>query len=133
MCPPSGPFYRVAGMSYVRYANLCADYLRGVMKEPFKTKALARQVVYFRESPFVDGKAGASSECWGAAAAGAERGSLRLGTLRPSRCFPRSSLVFTRARTTCVPSMGSPSSLRRRPPTCVHPLHCPDTATTLYH
>lgn len=57
----SGPFYRVAGMSYVRYANLCADYLRSVMKEPFKTKAQARQVVFFRSSPYSDGKAGASS------------------------------------------------------------------------
>ncbi|PNH04629.1 ATP synthase subunit epsilon, mitochondrial [Tetrabaena socialis] len=56
MCPPSGPFYRVAGMSYVRYANLCADFLRSVMKEPFKTKAAQRQVVFFRTSPVVNGK-----------------------------------------------------------------------------
>ncbi|KAG2492564.1 hypothetical protein HYH03_009226 [Edaphochlamys debaryana] len=60
MCPPSGPFYRVAGMSYVRYANLCADYLRAVMKEPFKTKALQRQTVFFRQTPVADGKQGAS-------------------------------------------------------------------------
>ncbi|EFJ50791.1 hypothetical protein VOLCADRAFT_80163 [Volvox carteri f. nagariensis] len=61
MCPPSGPFYRVAGMSYVRYANLCADYLRAVMKEPFKSKALQRETVYFRSSPIADGKQGASN------------------------------------------------------------------------
>ncbi|PNW77065.1 hypothetical protein CHLRE_10g420700v5 [Chlamydomonas reinhardtii] len=61
MCPPSGPFYRVAGMSYVRYANLCADYLRAVMKEPFKTKALARQTVYFRSTPVSDGKQGVAT------------------------------------------------------------------------
>ncbi|GLC40397.1 hypothetical protein PLESTM_001058100 [Pleodorina starrii] len=61
MCPPSGPFYRVAGMSYVRYANLCADYLRAVMKEPFKSKALQRETVYFRSSPVADGRQGAST------------------------------------------------------------------------
>jgi F-type H+-transporting ATPase subunit epsilon len=56
MCPPSGPFYRVAGMSYVRYANLCADYLRAVMKEPFKSKALARQIVSFKSTAVSDSK-----------------------------------------------------------------------------
>lgn len=49
-------------MSYVRYANLCADYLRAVMKEPFKTKALARQTVYFRSTPVSDGKQGVASK-----------------------------------------------------------------------
>ncbi len=64
MCPPSGPFYRVAGMSYVRYANLCADYLRAVMKEPFKSKAQARQVIYFRSASVADGKSSAPSKFW---------------------------------------------------------------------
>lgn len=48
-------------MSYVRYANLCADYLRAVMKEPFKSKAQARQVIYFRSASVADGKASASN------------------------------------------------------------------------
>ena len=50
-------------MSYLRYANLCADYLRNVMKEPFKTKAELRQVIFFRSAPYSDGKAGPTSEC----------------------------------------------------------------------
>nr|6RD4_Q Chain Q, epsilon: Polytomella F-ATP synthase epsilon subunit [Polytomella sp. Pringsheim 198.80]6RD9_Q Chain Q, epsilon: Polytomella F-ATP synthase epsilon subunit [Polytomella sp. Pringsheim 198.80]6RDB_Q Chain Q, epsilon: Polytomella F-ATP synthase epsilon subunit [Polytomella sp. Pringsheim 198.80]6RDC_Q Chain Q, epsilon: Polytomella F-ATP synthase epsilon subunit [Polytomella sp. Pringsheim 198.80]6RDE_Q Chain Q, epsilon: Polytomella F-ATP synthase epsilon subunit [Polytomella sp. Prings len=60
MCAPSGPFYRVAGMSYLRYSNICADLLRNVLKEPFKAKAQARQAIHFRQAPYVDGKAGAS-------------------------------------------------------------------------
>jgi len=54
--PASGPFWRAAGMSYVKYANICADMMRSVLKEPFKTKALQRQTIYFRSSKFVDGK-----------------------------------------------------------------------------
>ncbi|GBF87981.1 hypothetical protein Rsub_00693 [Raphidocelis subcapitata] len=54
--PASGPFWRAAGMSYLKYANICADMMRGVMKEPFKSKALARQSIYFRSSKFADGK-----------------------------------------------------------------------------
>jgi hypothetical protein len=30
--PASGPFWRAAGMSYLKYANICADMMRGVMK-----------------------------------------------------------------------------------------------------
>ena len=32
-------FYRLAGLSYVRYANLCAEVLRASLKEPFLAKA----------------------------------------------------------------------------------------------
>lgn len=45
-------------MSFLRYANVSADLLRNVLKEPFKTKAQARQVIAFRFSPYADGKAG---------------------------------------------------------------------------
>jgi F-type H+-transporting ATPase subunit epsilon len=54
--PASGPFWRAAGMSYLKYANICADMMRGVLKEPFKSKAMQRQSIYFRSSKFVDGK-----------------------------------------------------------------------------
>ena len=62
----SGPFYRAAGLSYLRYANIAADLLRSVLKEPFKTKAQARQVIAYRFSAFLDGKAARPSEphCW---------------------------------------------------------------------
>eukprot|EP00798_Chlamydomonas_sp_ICE-L_P031637 gene31637-6832_t len=57
----TGPFYRAAGMTYLRYANLSADYLRNVLKEPFKAKAMIRQVISYRSAPYADGKAGAST------------------------------------------------------------------------
>jgi len=59
MCQPAaGPFYRAAGMSYVRYANICADLMRSVLKEPAKTKALQRQTIYFRSAAWENGKMG---------------------------------------------------------------------------
>lgn len=57
MCQPAaGPFYRAAGLSYLRYANICADMMRNVLKEPFKSKALQRQTIYFRSAKWSDGK-----------------------------------------------------------------------------
>eukprot|EP00197_Chlamydomonas_leiostraca_P006313 CAMPEP_0202865432 /NCGR_PEP_ID=MMETSP1391-20130828/5995_1 /ASSEMBLY_ACC=CAM_ASM_000867 /TAXON_ID=1034604 /ORGANISM="Chlamydomonas leiostraca, Strain SAG 11-49" /LENGTH=75 /DNA_ID=CAMNT_0049545277 /DNA_START=118 /DNA_END=345 /DNA_ORIENTATION=+ len=58
MSSAGGPFYRAAGMTFLRYANISADLLRNVLKEPFKTKAQARQVISYRFSPYSDGKAG---------------------------------------------------------------------------
>ncbi|KAF5843535.1 F1F0 ATP synthase epsilon subunit [Dunaliella salina] len=58
MSAPTGAFYRAAGMSFLRYANVSADLLRNVLKEPFKTKAQNRQVIVYRSSPYVDGKQG---------------------------------------------------------------------------
>ncbi len=87
-------------MTYLKYANLCAEVLRGSLKEPFLTKARAartaarpeclallppgrvraaaaerrgcgaqakpRESVYFKSTPYVDGKqgkAGAHARC----------------------------------------------------------------------
>jgi F-type H+-transporting ATPase subunit epsilon len=59
MCAPAaGPFYRAAGMSYLKYANICADLLRAVMKEPHKGKAAARSSIYFRAASWAEGKQG---------------------------------------------------------------------------
>jgi len=38
MSASSSSFYRLAGLSYVRYANLCAEVLRASLKEPFLGK-----------------------------------------------------------------------------------------------
>ena len=38
MSATSSSFYRLAGLSYVRYANLCAEVLRASLKEPFLGK-----------------------------------------------------------------------------------------------
>jgi hypothetical protein len=50
-------------MTYLRYANICADLMRGVLKEPFKTKAMQRQAIYFRSAPWANGKQGTSGAC----------------------------------------------------------------------
>jgi Mitochondrial ATP synthase epsilon chain len=71
-----------AGMTYLKYANLCAEVVRGSLKEPFLTKARLRaksvparesgrlildlpttqakprDSVYFKATPFDHGKAG---------------------------------------------------------------------------
>ncbi|KAF8061291.1 ATP synthase subunit epsilon [Scenedesmus sp. PABB004] len=61
MCQPvAGPFYRAAGMSYLRYANICADLMRSVLKEPLRAKAAQRQAIYFRSSTWTDGRQGPS-------------------------------------------------------------------------
>mmetsp|Transcript_17904 Transcript_17904/g.38440 ORF Transcript_17904/g.38440 Transcript_17904/m.38440 type:complete len:80 (-) Transcript_17904:449-688(-) len=57
----SGPFYRAAGMTYLRYSNICADLLRNVLKEPHKAKAKLRQVIAYRYAPWAEGKAGKST------------------------------------------------------------------------
>lgn len=49
-------YWRVAGMSYLKYSNLCADMLRSSLKEPMKTKAKLREAVYFRAAIWKDGK-----------------------------------------------------------------------------
>ena len=49
-------YWRVAGMSYLKYANLCADMVRGSLKEPTKTKAKLREAVYYRAATWKDGK-----------------------------------------------------------------------------
>lgn len=58
----TGPWYRAAGWSYLRYSNVCADLLRNVLKEPHKAKAKLREVISYRFSPYVDGKQGKQSE-----------------------------------------------------------------------
>lgn len=58
----SGPWYRAAGWSYLRYSNVCADLLRSVLKEPHKTKAMQRQALNFKQVPYVDGKGGIPRE-----------------------------------------------------------------------
>ena len=49
-------YWRVAGMSYLKYANLCADMVRSSLKEPNKSKAKLREAVYYRASTWKDGK-----------------------------------------------------------------------------
>ena len=43
-------------MSYLKYANLCADMVRSSLKEPNRSKAKLREAVYYRASTWKDGK-----------------------------------------------------------------------------
>jgi hypothetical protein len=46
----SSAYWRAAGMTYLKYANLCAEVVRGSLKEPFLTKArLAPSVDHHRQ------------------------------------------------------------------------------------
>lgn len=49
-------YWRVAGMSYLKYSGLCADMLRAALKEPAKTKAKTREVVFFRRADWKNGQ-----------------------------------------------------------------------------
>ena len=49
-------YWRVAGMNYLKYANLCADMVRAALKEPAKSKAKLRETVYFRSAVWKDGQ-----------------------------------------------------------------------------
>ena len=49
-------YWRIAGMSYLKYSNMCGEVVRASLKEPFFSKAKAREAVYMKTSKFVAGK-----------------------------------------------------------------------------
>lgn len=49
-------YWRVAGMTYLKYSNLCADMVRASLKDPLRAKAKTREAVYFRAALWEDGK-----------------------------------------------------------------------------
>lgn len=57
LAPPTmSAYWRAAGMSYVGYANKCAQLVRDALKEPFKSAAKPREQVYFKSSRWEGGK-----------------------------------------------------------------------------
>lgn len=50
-------YWRVAGLSYLKYANICAEYVRRVLKEPERTKALSRAGYSMVKANWEGGKA----------------------------------------------------------------------------
>lgn len=48
--------WRVAGLTYLRYSNICADYVRRVLKEPARTKAMSRSGFSMVKSEWAGGK-----------------------------------------------------------------------------
>ena len=55
-------YWRVAGMSYLKYANLCADMVRAALKEAPKAKAMQRETIFYRGTKWAEGKPGESGE-----------------------------------------------------------------------
>ena len=55
--PASQAYWRIAGMSYLKYSNMCGEVVRASLKEPFFSQAKAREAVYMKASKFVGGKA----------------------------------------------------------------------------
>jgi len=76
----SAAYWRIAGMSYLKYANACGEVVRQSLKEPFLTQvrtidrraretstddarraiqqAKARETVYYKMTKYAEGKAG---------------------------------------------------------------------------
>jgi len=53
-------YWRIAGMSYLKYANACAEVVRQSLKEPFLSQAKARETVYYKMTKYAKGKPGES-------------------------------------------------------------------------
>jgi len=49
-------FWKQAGMSYLRYVNLCGDLVRAGLKEPARTAAKSRESVYFKKVAYSGSK-----------------------------------------------------------------------------
>ena len=49
-------YWRAAGMSYLKYANMCAGLVRGAVKEPLREGMKAREAIYYRSSKWEGGK-----------------------------------------------------------------------------
>eukprot|EP00223_Ostreococcus_mediterraneus_P002125 CAMPEP_0179605090 /NCGR_PEP_ID=MMETSP0930-20121108/738_1 /TAXON_ID=548131 ORGANISM="Ostreococcus mediterraneus, Strain clade-D-RCC1621" /NCGR_SAMPLE_ID=MMETSP0930 /ASSEMBLY_ACC=CAM_ASM_000580 /LENGTH=74 /DNA_ID=CAMNT_0021473501 /DNA_START=17 /DNA_END=241 /DNA_ORIENTATION=+ len=56
----SAQYWRIAGMSYLKYANTCAEVVRASLKEPFLTQAKGRETVYYKMTKWSKGQAGES-------------------------------------------------------------------------
>lgn len=56
MSANASAYWRVAGMSYLKYSSLCADMVRAALKEPHKSAAKARETIFFRSAVWKEGK-----------------------------------------------------------------------------
>eukprot|EP00752_Nemacystus_decipiens_P013890 g12330.t1 len=48
-------FWRLAGMTYLEYASKATSVMRGALKEPARSTALAREVATYNRNIFVNG------------------------------------------------------------------------------
>ena len=51
-------YWRVAGLNYLKYLQVCNATVRNALKEPARTAAEARGAVHFREQAVIQGKRG---------------------------------------------------------------------------
>ena len=51
-------YWRVAGLNYLKYLQVCNSTVRNALKEPMRTAAETRGAVHFREQAVVQGKRG---------------------------------------------------------------------------
>lgn len=65
MAANASAYWRLAGMSYIKYANVCADMVRAALKEPHRTAAKAREQVYYRSAFWKEGKMDKQGACDG--------------------------------------------------------------------
>jgi F-type H+-transporting ATPase subunit epsilon len=70
-------YWRAAGMTYLKYANLCAEVLRGSLKEPFLGKVRPAPAVWWRALGWAACRAGWPGR------RGARRAGARLNGRRP--------------------------------------------------
>ena len=61
--------WKNVGMTYLKYADLCATHVRNSLKEPAKSKAMARSDMHVRVMTWADGKRGAPGVCLSASIA----------------------------------------------------------------
>jgi F-type H+-transporting ATPase subunit epsilon len=57
-------YWRVAGMSYLKYSNLCAAMVRDALKPDQKKAAKAREAVYFKNATYKGGKLDKQGSFW---------------------------------------------------------------------
>ena len=50
--------WKNVGMTYLKYADLCATHVRNALKEPAKTKAMAKSDMHARVMQWTNGKRG---------------------------------------------------------------------------
>jgi len=55
MSAAGSSFWRAAGMTYLAYANSCAAHVRACLKEPLRSKALAREQVHYKITKWAEG------------------------------------------------------------------------------
>eukprot|EP00322_Chrysochromulina_rotalis_P016939 CAMPEP_0115847578 /NCGR_PEP_ID=MMETSP0287-20121206/10455_1 /TAXON_ID=412157 /ORGANISM="Chrysochromulina rotalis, Strain UIO044" /LENGTH=67 /DNA_ID=CAMNT_0003301417 /DNA_START=176 /DNA_END=379 /DNA_ORIENTATION=+ len=52
--------WKNVGMTYLKYADLCATHVRNALKEPAKSKAMTRSDMHARVQTWTEGKRGAT-------------------------------------------------------------------------